>query len=72
MEKYNKIKTTKQYQLLLKELEKVTVYLKKAVPWFDVLWKIEPGEKYASRMSTIYDRSGNKEKADYYKSFLKK
>ena len=72
MEKYNSNKTTRQYQILLKELEKVTADFKKSLTWFEVLWKIGPAEKYASYFATIYARFGNKEKAEYYQSFMKK
>ena len=72
MEKYNRNKTTRQYQLLVKELELVTADFKKSLVWFDQLWKKDPGEKYAPFMTNIYARFGNPEKADYYKGFIKK
>ncbi|QGY47071.1 hypothetical protein GM418_26440 [Maribellus comscasis] len=70
MEKYNKNKTTKQYRILLEELEKVTADFKKALPFFEKLWEINPEEKYAGYMANIYARFGNEEKSNYYKKYL--
>lgn len=72
MEKYERNKTTKQYQVLLKELDKVTADFKQALTWFELLWKIEPGEKYAPFFANIYARFGNQDKASYFKTFIKK
>lgn len=70
MEKYNKNKTTKQYRTLLDELEKVTADFKKALPYFQKLWEMEPGEKYATYMANIYARFGDENQSDYYKKYL--
>jgi len=71
MEKYNKNKTNKQYKILLNELDLATADFKRALPFFEKLWKIEPGEKYASYFANIYARFGDETKVNYYKKYLK-
>jgi tetratricopeptide (TPR) repeat protein len=71
MEKYNNNKTNKQYKILLAELDLATADFKKALPYFEKLWKIEPGEKYASYFANIYARFGDDDKVNYYKKYLK-
>jgi tetratricopeptide (TPR) repeat protein len=71
MEKYNNNKTNKQYKILLTELELATADFKRALPYFEKLWNIEPGEKYASYFVNIYARFGDEAKVDYYRKFLK-
>jgi tetratricopeptide (TPR) repeat protein len=71
MEKYNTNKTNKQYKILLTELDLATADFKKALPYFEKLWKIEPGEKYASYFANIYARFGDEDKVNYYKKFVK-
>lgn len=71
MEKYNQNKTTKQYRVLLNELELVTADLKKALPYFEKLWAMNPGEKYAGYLANIYARFGDEKKSDFYKKYLK-
>lgn len=71
MEKYNKNKTNKQYKILVKQLELSTADFKKALPYFEKLWKIEPGEKYASYFANIYARFGDETKVKYYKKYMK-
>ena len=71
MVKYEKKKTTKQYKILLKELDKSTADFKRSLKYFNKLWEIEPGKKYASYFANIYARFGNKKKSDYYKKFMK-
>ncbi len=71
MEKYNRNKTTKQYRLLLKELDLVTADFKKALPYFEKLWIINPGEKYAGYLANIFARFGDEKKSGYYQRFLK-
>ncbi len=70
MEKYNSNKTTRQYRILLEELEKVTADFKKALPYFEKLWELNPGEKYASYMANIYARFGDQNKSDSYKKYI--
>ena len=69
MEKYNNNKTNKQYKILLTELDLATADFKKALPYFEKLWKIVPGEKYASYFANIYARFGDEDKVNYYKKF---
>jgi len=71
MEKYNKNKTNKQYKILLNELDLATADFKKALPYFEKLWTIEPGEKYASYMANIYARFGDENKVNFYKKYMK-
>ena len=71
MSVYDKKKTNRQYKILLNELDLVTADFKKSLPYFDKLWKIEPGKKYASYFANIYARFGDGKKADYYKKMLK-
>lgn len=71
MEKYNKNKTNKQYKILLTELDLATADFKKALPYFEKLWEIEPGEKYASYFTNIYARFGDESKVNYYKKYMK-
>lgn len=70
MDTYNRKKTTKNYNILLKELDQVTADLKKSVRYFDKLWEMEDGKKYAIYLANIYVRFDDKKKADYYKSFI--
>jgi len=71
MAAYDKNKTNKQYKLLLKDLDRVTVDFKKSLKYFNPLWKMEGGKKYASYMANIYGRFDDKKKSQYYRSFIK-
>jgi tetratricopeptide (TPR) repeat protein len=71
MEKYEKNRTNKQYKILLKELDIATADFKKALPYFEKLWDIQPGEKYASYFANIYARFGDESKVNYYKKYMK-
>ena len=71
MEKYNRNKTTKQYRVLLNELDLVTADFKRALPYFEKLWSINPGEKYAGYLANIFARFGDEKKSDYYQRFVK-
>ncbi len=71
MEKYNNNKTNRQYRILLGELDLATADFKRALPYFEKLWKIEPGEKYASYFANIYARFGDEAKVNFYKKYLK-
>ncbi len=71
MDKYNKKKTTRQYKILIKELDKATADFKRSLKYFDKLWKIEPGEKYASYFANIYARFGDEKKSKSYQKYLK-
>jgi len=71
MEKYNNNKTNKQYKILLTALDLATADFKRALPYFEKLWKIEPGENYASFFANIYARFGDETKVNYYQKYLK-
>lgn len=71
MAAYDKKKTNKQYKILLKELDQVTADFKKSLKYFEPLWKMEDGKKYAVYLANIYARFDDEKKSDYYKSFLK-
>lgn len=71
MEKYNKKKTTKNYNILLKELDLVTADFKKALPYLNKLWKLQPGKVYASYYANIYALFGDEKKTNYYKNYRK-
>lgn len=69
MDKYNKKKTTKTYKVLLKELDLVTADFKRALPYLDKLWKLNPGKEYAGYLTNIYALFGDKKKTSFYKSY---
>jgi tetratricopeptide (TPR) repeat protein len=71
MEKYNKNKTNKQYKILLSELDLSTADFKRALPFFEKLWELEPGEKYANYFANIYARFGDEAKVNYYRKYMK-
>ncbi len=71
MDKYNKKKTTRQYKILLKELDKATADFKRSLKYFDKLWKIEPGKKYASYFANIYARFGDEKRSKSYQKYMK-
>ncbi len=71
MEKYKTNNTTGQYKRLLKQLDVVTADFKKALTYFDKLWEIDPGKKYASYMANIYARFDEEDKASYYRKYTK-
>ncbi len=70
MEKYNKNKTNRQYRILLKQLDLSTADFKKALTYFEKLWKIDPGKKYAGYLANIYARFGDENKAKLYEKYL--
>ncbi|NOR88029.1 MAG: hypothetical protein GQ527_10500 [Bacteroidales bacterium] len=72
LDSYNKKKSTKTYNILLKELDRATVDFKKSLQYFNVLWKMEDGKKYAKYLANIYARFDDKKKSQYYKGFMKK
>jgi tetratricopeptide (TPR) repeat protein len=71
MEKYNKNKINRQYNILLAQLDIATADFKRALTFFEKLWEIEPGEKYASYFVNIYARFGDEAKVNYYKKYKK-
>jgi len=72
MKIYNRKKTNKTYKVLLKELDVVTADFKKSLKYFDLLWKLDDGKKYAKYLANIYARFGDKKKSQYYKQFIKR
>lgn len=71
MDKYNKNKTRKNYNVLLKELDLVTADFKKALPYLNKLWKLKPGKEYAGYLANIYALFGDEKKTSYYKNYMK-
>ena len=71
MKAYEKNKTRKQYNVLVKELDLVTADFKKALPYLEKLWKQNPGKEYAGYFANIYARFGDEKKAGYYKNYMK-
>ncbi len=71
MKKYEQNNTTGQYKRLLKQLDVVTANFQKALTYFDKLWEIDPGKKYASYMANIYARFDEEDKASYYRKYTK-
>lgn len=71
MNAYNKKKTTKNYKILLKELDLATLDFKKSLKYFNQLWEMEDGKKYAIYLANIYARFDDKKKSQYFKSFIK-
>ncbi len=71
MATYNKKKTSRTYKTLLKELDTVTADFKKSLKYFEPLWQMEDGKKYAVYLANIYARFDDKKKSQYYKGFIK-
>jgi tetratricopeptide (TPR) repeat protein len=71
MAKYNANKTRKNYNTLLKELDLVTADFKKALPYLNKLWKLNPGKEYAGYLVNIYARFGNEDKTKFYQNYMK-
>jgi tetratricopeptide (TPR) repeat protein len=71
MNKYNNNKTNKQYKILLEQLELSTADFKKSLGYLELLWKQEPGKKYASYFANIYARFGDEAKAKSYEKYMK-
>jgi tetratricopeptide (TPR) repeat protein len=68
MKAYEKNRTNKQYNHLIKSLTKVTADFKTSLGYFLKLYKIDPKPEYAKYLYRIYDRLEDKSKANYYKS----
>lgn len=71
MKAYKNHRTTKQYNKLLKALEKVWPTFRKSRDNFLKLYKIEPKKEYAKYLGKIYTRFDDKKKAAYYKKRAK-
>lgn len=70
MQVYEKKKSTKQYRILLKELDLATADFKKSLVYFEKLWTEGNEKKYASYFANIYARFGDEKKSAYYKDFV--
>lgn len=68
---YNKKKIKKQYKILLKALEVVTVDFKKSLSYFKKIYALQPTSQNANYLSHIYGRLSDKKKAAYYKKLSK-
>ncbi len=67
MKAYEKHKTNKQYKILLKALDNITVDFKKSLTYFKKLYTLEPTAENANYLSHIYGRLSDKKKEAYYK-----
>jgi tetratricopeptide (TPR) repeat protein len=71
MDAYEKKKTNKQYSIMLKALDVITVDFKKALGYYEKLYKNYPSKEYAKQMANIYVRFQDKKKSDYYRRLSK-
>jgi len=71
LDKYEKNKTTRQYKILLKELDTATADLKKSLIYLEKIWAIEQEKEYASYFASIYGRFGDEKKSKYYQRYMK-
>jgi hypothetical protein len=67
MDKYKR----KNYAILLKQLELVTSDFKKALPYLNKLWKLDPGTEYAAYFANGYVLFGDETKTSYCKNYRK-
>jgi len=56
---------------MLKALEGITVDFKKALTYYEKLYKSHPSKEYAKQMANIYARFQDKKKSDYYRRLSK-
>ncbi len=61
----------RQYSIMLKALEGITVDFKKALTYYEKLYKSYPSKEYAKQMANIYARFQDKKKSDYYRRLSK-
>jgi hypothetical protein len=66
MEAYDKNKTNRQYNKLLKALDIVSADFKTSLGYFKTLYGLNPAPQYAKYLGNIYNRLDDKKKADYY------
>lgn len=73
MKNYQAKPTSGNYQTLLRGLKAASVDFRKSLQYFEKLWEVNPDDRnqYATYMSNIHVRFNDKEKADYYKKFIK-
>jgi len=63
---YDKNKTNRQYNHLLKALDIVTADFKRSLNYFKKIYDLEPTKETARYIGDIYNRLDDKKKADYY------
>jgi len=63
---YEKNKTNKQYNKLLKALDIVSADFKTSLDYFKKFYTIDPNPGTAKYLGNIYNRLDDKKKADYY------
>lgn len=71
MDAYAKKKTNRQYAIMLKALESITIDFKKSLSYYEKLYKSNPSKEYAKQMANIYARFQDKKKSDYYRNLYK-
>lgn len=71
MKAYEKNHTHMQHLHLTQQLKVINADFKKAEDFFLKLWEKEQKSSYAIYLTNIYTRFSNKEKADYYRKFIK-
>ncbi len=67
MKAYKENRTRKQYAILLKAFEDVNSNFKKAIGYYNRLYKINPDPVYADYLSRIYTRMDDEQKAEFYR-----
>ena len=73
MKQYEAKPTSGNYQTLLRGLKAASVDFRKSLQYFEKLWDVNPEnrDQYAVYMNNIHVRFNDKEKADYYRKFIK-
>ncbi len=71
LDAYEKNKTNKQYNIMLKTLDRVTLDFKKALKYYQMLYKLYPSKEYAKYIANVYIRFQDKKNADYYLNLSK-
>ena len=66
MKAYEKNKTRKQYAILLKAFETVTIDFKKSLDYYTRLYELFPKPEYAKYLGNIYARLSDEKNARYY------
>lgn len=66
MKAYEENRTHKQYSKLLKALDNINANFKKALRYYEKLYKLTGDKKYAKSLGNIYTRFDDEKKADYY------
>lgn len=67
IEAYEKNKTNKQYNIMLKALDGITADFKKSLAYYQKLYKLYPSKEYAKYIANIYTRFQDKNNADKYR-----